>query len=533
MSTTLSPTTKSETADHDPEQLPDASVLEDKTPEWCRVPAVVTPFVIVLGILLITLFANRPLWPTDLWDHINYGQTILTERSIPDTEPLIPLATGVRMVNFAWLSQVGLAVIFESGGTAALQFLYGMLIVLSLGAVGYSATRRSSSAVFGLMACGVMLIMSWEQFRVVRPQLFGLLFYCILLAVLLRRSPIRKAIWLLMPAMFAVWANCHGSFAVGLLVMGLMTAGRFVSMLRSTRSPVAALRAPSVLQQLLLFQLCAAAVLLNPNGLEIYHAAATVGSHPNISSMFEWDPLTLRMRQGQLAAVCVVMLLGVLRVSPRRVRADEILVILATGCLALWSARMITWWAPVVGIAFGTHAAAAWRQYAGTHRRTEPWARTGLYTIINLGLCWVFFALTSLGVQAVHGSTPEDGKRLNEETPFELVNFLNTMEEFPTGVAFVRAEWAGYVMKFGPNAVKPMVNLHVHLMPEEVWRDYVRIQRGPTDTDGLLDRYGINLVIVDVEHNKSMVDFLRQTGDWESLYEDARGIVMRRIVPID
>ena len=60
---------------------------------------------------------------------------------------------------------------------------------------------------------------------------------------------------------------------------------------------------------LLLTQLSAAAVLLNPFGLEIYYAVLKVGSHPNIATMFEWEPLTLRMKQGQVAAgmVCLSM----------------------------------------------------------------------------------------------------------------------------------------------------------------------------------------------------------------------------------
>ncbi|MFN8706976.1 MAG: hypothetical protein ACK50J_09870 [Planctomyces sp.] len=55
-----------------PEQprLPDASVLEDKTPAWIRTPGISVAFTVVIGTIFVIL-ANRPLHQTDLWDHLN------------------------------------------------------------------------------------------------------------------------------------------------------------------------------------------------------------------------------------------------------------------------------------------------------------------------------------------------------------------------------------------------------------------------------------------------------------------------------
>jgi len=91
------------------------------------------------------------------------------------------------------------------------------------------------------------------------------------------------------------------------------------------------------------------------------------------------------------------------------------------------------------------------------------------------------------------------------------------------------AEWAGFLTRFGPPGLKPMVNLHVHVIPELVWSDYVRLIDGPADWDGLLDRYGINLVIADKVRNERLVKVLRESEDYETKYEDVQAVVFVRI----
>src|SRR3990172_4798801 len=91
-------------------QLPDASQLEDRMPEWLKAPRRVFVVTAVLGVVYCVL-NYRPLWHTDLWGHLAYGRLIWQTRSIPETEPFLPLAVGVRLVDTAWLGQwIGYAV---------------------------------------------------------------------------------------------------------------------------------------------------------------------------------------------------------------------------------------------------------------------------------------------------------------------------------------------------------------------------------------------------------------------------------------
>ncbi|MCP4170398.1 MAG: hypothetical protein GY758_06450, partial [Fuerstiella sp.] len=182
----------------------------------------------VLSFVFVLCISAQPLWHTDLWDHVNYGRWILTTGQISDSEPLLETSDH-PMINTEWGAQVLMACIVDtpSLGPAALQLLYGLLILTSTGAVGWCVFRCSRSAFFGLMASLTLLIVNWQQFLVIRPQLGGVACYCILLSLLFTvRS---RALWIVFPILFVVWANIHGSFAMGLSLMGVFVAGQFLN----------------------------------------------------------------------------------------------------------------------------------------------------------------------------------------------------------------------------------------------------------------------------------------------------------------
>lgn len=508
-------------------QLPDASVLEDRTPEWFRTTPTSALFVLLIGVVFAVM-ANRPLWHTDLWDHLNYGQNIIATRTISDTEPLLNLCRGVRMINIPWLAQVGMAAINNRFGLTGLQFGYGLLIALCLGVIAWRSVRLSHSAIGGIIACAIFLKVNLNQLLVIRPQLAGVLFYCIVVSWMFGREKHSKLSWIAMPLMYALWANVHGSFSMGLMLMGLAGIGRFGDVLVISKSIRVALLDRDFHRTILLTQLCATATLLNPAGFSIYPEVFNVAGNPNIESMFEWDALTLRSAQGQSAIAAALLAFMAIKLSPRRMHCGEMLAFVLTGLLAMWSGRMLNWWAPIAGIVIGTHLIASIRKTSEWFRNPQPGKRTGLWTVVNLGQLWILFAFTSFGVQIIHGRVPEAERMVSSETPLAAVTFLESAEKLPGGISFIPAEWAGYVMNRGPKAIAPMVNLHVHLIPEQVWSDYIRLVNGPSDWNGLMDEYGINMAVVDKARQSGLTKRIRESADWTALYEDRQAVVFVR-----
>ena len=514
-----------------PAELPDARVLEDKTPDWMRSTPTSVLFTVLIGFVFV-LMASRPLWHTDLWDHLNYGQNILETKTVSETEPLMRLSRGVSMVNIPWLAQVGMASLNNRFGLTSLQFLFASLIAVSLGIVAWRSVRMSHSVIGGIVAAAIFLKVNLDQMLVIRPQLAGLLFYCIVVAWSLGRRRHSKAVWIGLPLMFVLWANIHGSFSMGLLLMAITGIGRFGDVLVVSKSLRLALRDRELHRTILLTQLCAAAVLINPAGFAIYPEVLNVAGNPNIGSMFEWDALTLRSAQGQSAAAVALLAFMAIKLSPRRLHCGEMLAFVATGLLAMWSARMLNWWAPVAGILAGTHLLAAMRKTTRWLKNPQPGNAAGLWTVVNTGIIGILFLLTPFGIQIVHGRIPDAQRLVSKETPLATVAFLDSMENLPRGIAFVPAEWAGYVMNRGPKSLEPMVTLHVHVIPEQVWNDYIRLINGPTDWNGLMDEYGINLAVIDKDRQPGLLKRMRESADWTAAYEDRQGVVFSRTKPI-
>lgn len=503
----------------------------DFAPHWLRTSATTTLLVAVAGTAFLYL-ATRPLWHTDLWDHLNYGNLILKTGTVPDVEPLMAMAAGVRMVNVAWLSQLGMAALNQKFGLTSLQFFSAVLGAGSLFLVSRLALLRGQSAAAGILAGMVFLRLNFHELLVIRPQLAGLLLYCIVLYRVFQPLRFSRLTLVLFPLLFAVWANLHGSFALGLFLLAVSVAGRCGDVLMRSRSLNLSFGDPEALRALLLLQLCAAAALLNPSGLAVYTEIFSVAQNPNVESMFEWSPLTLRSTNGQWYAVAVLLAAFSLKITPRRIRCGEVLALVGTGLLAAWSARMLNWFAPVAGLVIGVHLTAGLRGLRTAVRVRTPSEPAVLWSIASVGLLWIVVAITPFGRHLLRGTTPDDSRLLSQQTPVRAVEFLNGMKNIPRGIAFVPAEWSGYVMNRGPQAVRPLVNLHVHLMPEEIWKDYLRLIRGPSDWSSIMDEYGVNVAIVSKTEQPALVRKIRDSADWKAEYEDRQGVVFVRRRPV-
>lgn len=513
-------------------ELPDARVLIDRTPEWMRS----TPASVILTIAISATFilmANTPLWHTDLWDHLNYGQNILQTGVVSATEPLLRLCRGVSMINIPWLAQIGLAALNNTQGLTALQFTFAVMIAACLALIAWRTKQLSRSTIGALIACGIFFKVNLDQLLVIRPQLLGVVFYCAVVAWCFGRREFTRWTWIGLPLMFALWANIHGSFSMGLMMLGLTAVGRFGDVVVTGKSLRVALLDRQLHRIVLLGQLCAAAVLLNPAGLAIYPEVLNVAGNPNIESMFEWEPLTIRTAMGQSAAAAALLAFIAIKLSPRRLHCLETLAFVITGGLALWSARMLNWWAPVVGIVTGTHLMAAIRKTTPMLRNLRHREASGLWSVVNLGILWIAFALTPFGMKVVHGRVPDVQKLVSKETPLAVTAALDAIESLPSGICFVPAEWAGYVMNRGPKSLEPMVNLHVHVIPERVWNDYMRMINGPSDWNGLMDEYGINLAIVDKARQAALLQRIKESPDWREEYSDRQAAVFVRKQLID
>lgn len=513
----------------------DLSLLEDRAPQWARVSRSTAGLAAALSVVF-ALASFLPLWHTDVWGHLNYGRWIVQNRSLPETEPLLPLFEGVRFIDTAWLSQVIGYVAEERLGVTALQFLFAASITFCAATLCVLAARRTRSNLAGAIAAGTFLFVDYQQLIIARPQLAGMVCFMIVFAMLTALRW-RKAFWVAMPVTFALWANLHGSFPMGLLLIACFVAGRAVDLVRRTGATKAVWRDDMLRRYFLLLQLCAAAVLLNPYGLQLYLETVRVASNRNLQDLVDWDPLTLRMSQGKAAAMALLALLVTLRFSPRRVTAAEAFSLAIFGLGACYSSRIIVWWAPICAYSLALHAEAALRKWRQVDSR-PPAPRSGLSTVAMLGVMWIAFAYSPFGMRAIHGApkTPEEEaarlkRSVSDQTPLAAVKYLN--EHPPAGQCFNTYEWGDYLLWAGPKDAKWFVASHAHLAPREVWEDYLRIVGLSRDWETRLDRYGVNTVVLEQNMSADLIRALKEKPElWSLQYQDKFTAIFARKKPI-
>lgn len=509
----------------------DASMLEDKVPERLKASATTAGFALTLGLMYV-LLSFRPLWHTDIWGHLSYGRLIVASKSLPVTEPLMPLASGVPFVDTAWLSQAIGFFAMDRLGVTSLSFLYAASITAMAALLAWRGYRRSQNAAITLAGLLLWFWGCWQHLSIMRPQMAGMLCFVALLTLLTSRQH-RPWHWYAVPALFAAWANLHGSFVVGLVLLAGMALGRMLDLAVRCGEFRAIRRDSHVRRYVLLLELAAVAVLFNPYGVRLYAEVINVAGNPNVADLVEWAPLQLRMAQGQAAAMIALLLIVLYRLSPRRVTAAEVLLLFGFGAAALWTSRMLIWWVPLA-VTFGMqHASAIWHQWRFAAESEVPSPRNGRWSVITVGIVWICFAFTPFGGRVMHGNEAslKLEKLVSRQTPLGVVAHLKKLSDqnrLPRGQMFNTYEWGDYLLWAGPPKLKVFLASHVHLVPREVWKDYITISDVAAGWEEMLDRYGVNLIVLDQGTHAGLIGQLRASENWRQTYSDNIGVVFVR-----
>ena len=284
----------------------------------------------------------------------------------------------------------------------------------------------------------------------------------------------------------------------------------------------------AVRRYFLLTELAAVAALLNPYGLRLYAEVLTFSENPNLRSLVEWDPLNFRTVQGQLSAATALALGIVYRLSPRRVSAGEVLALVALGASAMWSARMLIWWTPIAVACFTIHAHAAWRRFFPLRNDSgaAPAVGSGKWSVVTLGLVWIFFSYTPFGMSVLHGRVRAMRDSVSRDTPVAAVAWLR--DHPPAGLVFNIYEWGDYLLWAGPPDVKVFVTSQAHLVPPDIWRDYLAVITQSSGWTEAFDRYDVQTLLLDKADRGSLIYNLRENKQWKRSFEDDLAVIFTR-----
>jgi hypothetical protein len=235
----------------------------------------------IVTILIILCFLAVTGADADLWGHLRFGRDIVSSGVIRQTDAY-SFTSDVPWVNHEWLAEVIMWMAYAAGGSAGLVALK-LLIVSMCGALLLETWRplRWNPAWRDTLLF-VTALGAWPLLVTIRPQMFSLLMFAVLLFALLQVHAGRRKWLVAIPVCLGLWVNLHGGWLVGAGTLAAFVATRSLASSESHWGRIA-LGATLIA--------AGAATLCNPYRSEMLTFLwDTVG--PNRTDIIEWEPVT-------------------------------------------------------------------------------------------------------------------------------------------------------------------------------------------------------------------------------------------------
>jgi hypothetical protein len=457
--------------------------------------------VLAVALPAIVLLALN-LSAVDLAYHIRAGTIMLNTHHIIRTDSFSFTALGRPWLDQQWGAQIVLALLYRLGGWSFLVFvravagaLVMLLVFLSCRARG-ATLKQAAALTLGSGAVALAGLMP-------RPQVFGLILFALTVWILAGRDRRPRLVYLI-PAIVALWANLHGSFFLGAVLVGL-------AFLDDRRR-----RSQGARRTLLVAGLSLVAPALNPFSLHVWSYAVGISTNSTITrTITEWQPPSIRDLVGALFFASVMATVAVVATSSRRLPWTSLLAMAVFLVIGLFAVRGVWWWAIAVPpllvdvLPEGDDSKAA----AGI-----PLLNTAIVGVVVV-LAIAFLPWWRAGGAGVSGAGIGDA-------PQALTAAIR--RTLPPNERLFNPQRVGSWLEFALPEDRVFVDSRIEIYPASVWRDYSAVSLGRSDWRAILDRWKVDAVIASREDQRWLIpQILRDTG-WKLIFRDASFLAFRR-----
>jgi len=260
-------------------------------------------FPVLMGALLVgcAVVGSRYNLPDpDLWWSAAVGKQILATHTLPTFDLHSFTAPGAPWMAYEWLGEVVIGAAAKLAGLRGMTALLYLLTAIFMALFYGYATLVSGKSKAALIPCAVALPIL-KVFFTVRPQLIGYILLLLTLIFLERfRQGKQKSLWVL-PPLFVIWLNTHGSFVFGLTVLGIYWASGLIEF--EAGGIIGRRWTDGQRRHLeIVFLLCVLALLVSPYGTRqaAYPLQMAFFEPVNVSHINEWKSLTFEFWQTKL-----------------------------------------------------------------------------------------------------------------------------------------------------------------------------------------------------------------------------------------
>jgi hypothetical protein len=426
---------------------------------------------------------------------------------------------GSPFLAFEWGSEILYAGAYRLGGLAGVAILAGLAIAVTYTLVVRFLLRRSVEPLLAYLTAMVSAMLGALHW-VARPHLFTLLLVVVLLELLDRPSRPRLA-WF--GLLFALWANLHGGFTYGLVLIGLYLLGDVLEWKWGTGGPPALGQAK---QRLATLGVAAAGACLTPNGLALYRHIGEYFSSPIImNETQEFMSPDFHVFAGKFFLGVLLLIMTSLALIPWRPRAHHLLVLLANLAFSLISVRNIALFGITVLPLFCLHVDPAWRRLRILPGVRAAFAAESLAR--HRGLPSLIVAVLLLGLGAARGRVA--GYQIVPDrfdaSFFPVAAAARAREAGITGNVFSEFTWEGYLLHAWPEQ-RVFIDPGTDHYGAALAADYIRLWNVGSGWDRIVDRWRMETMIL--PPGSRLAYAVSRDPAWRAWYCDSVAVVLRR-----
>lgn len=172
-----------------------------------------------LFIIFLIYFHTTDAFDQDLGRHLKLGEIIWQTKEVPKTNLFSFTNPNESVFNSHWGSQVIFYLVHRSLGVDGLILLNSLVNTVAFGTLFLMAIRRAGIFIPSLLLVPFVFILLDRTW--IRPEVFGNLFYAMLLVAIFSKR-IRKYLKWFFPILALFWINLHITAVFGVFTMGVV-----------------------------------------------------------------------------------------------------------------------------------------------------------------------------------------------------------------------------------------------------------------------------------------------------------------------
>ena len=455
--------------------------------------------VVFNAVLMLPMFRLEP----DTWWHLKLGQQILLTGHWLKADIYSFTAQGNNPLAFEWLGEVTLALAYKIGGLRGLHtLLFGLTSVIVVLVYYFASLRsRSSKAAF---AATILIIPLATMCFTLRPQLLGYIFLIITLICLERyRQGLQKSLWIL-PPLFLIWVNTHGSFIIGFCLLGLYWVCGLVPF-EAGGLKMEPWKPRQRIHMEIVFLLGTLMLPLTPFGGQacIFPIEKALYFPQQSAHIQEWYPLNFSLWEAKMMLLLLFGLLLAQVAFRLSHNVSELFLVFFTAYMSCVHTRFVILFA----IMFAPVAATVLARWAPSYeaKNDKP--------LINA----VLIIAIVLAIARAIPSTKELAKRASKQFPVRAVHYLQ--QHSVPGPMYNGYGYGGYLLwAMGPKHKVFIDGRGDFYEQAGVFSDYISVQDIHPDALAILRSYRINSCII--PRKTPLATLLRAGTDWKEIYKD-------------